>query len=348
MPSQVLNLLGREVLAMRRTERERWTLRAMRYWRRQGFPFSSLSPTETATEFARVAGTPASSVLHRGIVHSLPAGLRLANAFHPQMWSARLHDHLRSPLDYFSDDGVLYGTLRRTPGFWPNRRCWNAQCIRSAFRIYGGGRVANFRPTAARALIAKFSGDSATVLDFSAGYGGRLLGALTLPRYYLGVDPEPAQHSGLQTMLRRLEHLAHGAAELHCERAEVFVSRLPSRSVDLIIWSPPYFKHETYSKHPEQSAVRYSTYAQWREEFLKHVLGESRRVLKRGGHIIVNAKDTRDHPVASDTKAYLDQRFTPVAHLRLALRARPLLAESGGSVFKSEPIFVYRNASGAR
>jgi SAM-dependent methyltransferase len=317
---------------------------AVAYWRSRGFPFPTLSQTEIGSEFNRLARVSPRSILRGRVLHFSCAGLRLANAFHPQMWTARPYGHHKSPVDYFSDDEVLRAVLLRAVRHWPNRRCWNGQCLRTLFRIYGGGRVANFRPSAARALIDRYSRTGQCVLDFSAGYGGRLLGAVTLPRHYLGLDADPQQYAGLRRLWASVSPIASGRAELANVRAEEALCLLPERSIDLILSSPPYYSQERYSSHPSQSAIRYSSYPTWKREFLAPILTECCRVMRRGGYLILNVKDTRRFPVASDTLALLEGRLALVAQLRLSMRGRPCADPNHRAIFGSEPVLVYQRA----
>jgi hypothetical protein len=235
-------------------------------------------------------------------------GLRVANAFHPQMWHVPAKAGLRSPAEYFDDDAFLMRVLERTPRFWPNRSSWNAQCIRSGFRIMSQGRVANFRPVIARRIIKEFCRSNGTVLDFSAGYGGRLLGALSLPVHYIGIDPCSLQVLGL-TRLTETVGTITGTAEIIAGGAEDELPRFRSSSIDLVFSSPPYFKHEQYSSESTQSAVRFPTYVEWRDRFLNHMIWESKRVLKRGGTLVLNIANIRGYNIADDAKQELLRTF---------------------------------------
>jgi hypothetical protein len=220
--------------------RERWLDKALAHWRKRGFPYPRLTLDEMEREFVLVQRHPTHSTFSGQILRSATTGLRLANSFHPQMWHVRSQQHQLAPIDYFQDDRRLRQLLERAPRFWPNRRCWNSQCVRSLFRIYSSGRVANFRPLVARAIIDRFSPPGGRVLDYCAGFGGRLLGSLSLDRYYFGVDASALQVRGLKKMWKALRAMARGTAELHHARAEEFLVGIPSDSIDLVFSSPPF------------------------------------------------------------------------------------------------------------
>lgn len=338
----VLKMFGRDVLAGSARTRRRHLERAFRYWRTQGFPYPCLTQHEQVREFRRLEAVSVGSVLRYRTIGASTIGLRLANAFHPQIWSVPSRRHLRAPIDHFQDDDALRKMLERAPRFWPDRRCWNAQCVRSMIRIYAGGRVANFRPAAARALIARFSERGQTVVDFSAGFGGRLLGCLTLPRTYIGIDPATEQVRGLRQMFRALEGHTSASASFIEAGAEDCMPQLASCSVDLVFSSPPYFNLEHYSSADSQSYRRYPTYSSWRDGFLVPVMMASHRALKLGGHLIINAGDAGVYTIAHDIEVVGRDLFDGGSRLRLLMHSRPLQRAARIETYRSEPIFVFR------
>lgn len=91
-------------------------------------------------------------------------------------------------------------------------------------RIYHRTRVSNFRPVVARAIVNRYSNEGDTVLDFAAGYGGRLLGTVILKRHYLGIDAARAQVAGLNGNFdflhaREIARLSPSERENYEERA---------------------------------------------------------------------------------------------------------------------------------
>jgi tRNA1(Val) A37 N6-methylase TrmN6 len=266
-------------------------------------------------------------------------GLRIANAFHPQMWRVPIHGV--SAVERFEDDNVLRRVLMKAVHFWPDRRCWNAQCVRSLMRVHHRIRIANFRPTAAKALVHHFSGAGARVLDFSAGFGGRLLGAMSLSRHYVGVDPARGQARGLRRMIAAFSDMAPGSAEVHQACAEDFLPTMRGSSVDLVFSSPPYFDLERYSNERTQSFRRYPVYGEWRESFLEVVIRETRRVLRRGGYLVLNVADTPRLPIATDALRIAERELVFVRRLRLIMNAIPS-ARAAGRLYRDEPVFVFQ------
>jgi hypothetical protein len=230
-------------------------------------------------------------VFRGGKIHGSNAGVRLASCFHPQIWSVRVSRY-KSPIDCFRDDLCLAGAIRRAFTVWPDRHGANASCLRRILKSFSNCAAAsNFRPAVARAVIQKFSMDDDVVVDFAAGYGGRLVGCLTLLRHYIGIEPCGAQVRGLKSCIEVIGNLGitPGSAEIRQGCAEEMMPRLASSSTGLVFSSPPYFDWEKYSSQNTQSSVRYKTYSEWLESFLCPVISESHRVLVRGGHLAVNA-----------------------------------------------------------
>src|SRR5579871_1690446 len=103
-------LFGRDVLALEGRPRASAVDTALAYWRSQGFPYPEISARDIAFEMHSLAR--ATGVWSRGRLQSLSTvGLRLANAFHPQMWGIR--GHARSPLECFKDDARLRSALEK-------------------------------------------------------------------------------------------------------------------------------------------------------------------------------------------------------------------------------------------
>lgn len=335
-------LFGRDLLGQSARQRERLIEAAVGYWRSMGFPFSHLETEQIHTHynaFRQSNCSPLKDLAHSG---SSTVGLRLANSYHPQMWLARSHGHLRSPLEYFNDDTHLAQMLERAPKFWPNRRCWAAQAVRNLCRIYYGGRVANFRPMLARSIYETYSRVGETVIDFSAGYGGRMLAAMSVDRHYVGLDPATAQIRGLLAMRRDLVGLAPGTAELINECAEDALPSITSGSASLVFSSPPFHDLEVYSDESNQSSCRFPEYEDWCKGFLKPVIEQSFRVLRRGGLFAIHVPSDLKSSIRRDAFAFAAARFAFVRRHEVEMRCRPLQRAKAGTSTRQEPIGVFR------
>ncbi len=340
----VLKLLGRHWQSNAESVREQLLSECFVYWRRRGFPYDFLGDIEMRKELVGVIRTDARTSWEGVTVQGSTAGLRLVNFFHPIMWAVRCRDAY-APLQRFESDLSLPRVLRHALTIWPDRFSVNATNLRSMLRTFSKTtRVSNFRPTLAKAIIERFSRPGQRVLDFSAGYGGRLLGCIAAGRHYFGIDPSFDQIQGGIALVNALRRLGVPVPEVDlCQGpAEDVLPGLASASVGLVFSSPPYFDRERYSLEPSQSYVRFPIYSQWRERFLSTVLAESARVLKRGGRLVLNVSNVDGYPIADDALSIASGLLSHEATLRLCLARKPYLKTTTGEQFKHEPLFVFR------
>jgi tRNA1(Val) A37 N6-methylase TrmN6 len=202
--------------------------------------------------------------------------------------------------------------------------------------------VSNFRPTAAKAIYGRFVDHEASVLDFSAGFGGRLLGALASGRSYVGIEPDQRNITGMRKtvdILRALDLLDHRPRLLRgC--AEDVMPQLPSASFSLVFSSPPYFSRERYTDHATQSYVRFETFEAWTNGFLRIAIRESARVLKARGRLLLNVSDVFGFPIVKES-LQLAAPFFRLEHVCfLRLGRLPYIRNASRSPFKREPLLV--------
>ena len=156
----------------------------------------------------------------------------------------------------------------------------------------------DFPAPRARALIEEFGGKGCRVLDPCHGWGGRLCGALLADvSLYVGVDPSPEAHAGLER--------AAEAFLPYCEDTEVELIQSPfetadleGREFDMAITSPPYFDVEQY--HGEQQAhLQYPQYDKWVKGFYRPLIERTYNALKRGGVFILQV-GSQTYPLLKD------------------------------------------------
>lgn len=283
------------------------------------------------------------SLFKRGVLISSTTGLRLANLFHPRMWHVQCTRY-RSPYQTFQNDSKLERVIEKALRIWPDRYGARASCLRRILKSFSDTvGVSNFRPTAAKALINRYCQPGGRVLDFSAGYGGRLLGAMSLNRSYTGIDAARAQVQGLRVTVRRLRRqfsytarakIVHGSAEDE-------LKHLRSGSFDLVFSSPPYFNREKYSFEKGQSFVRYPKLDVWIDHFLRPVIVESARVLRDRGFLVINVHNNCE-PVAQTVRRCTEHilKFHQLWQMQLA--KLPYKRNSARDAYKTEPVLVFQ------
>jgi|ERR1700723_40054 len=318
---------------------------AFQYWRGRGFPYYALSPLEIKREFTRVLNHGWDRVFRNKQLTCSTAGLRLANAYQPGMWSARVSRYL-SPMDVFRNDRLLRRAIQRAFHIWPTRYAANASSLRRILKSFSSAAsVSNYRPAIARAVIGKYTPEGGTVVDFAAGYGGRLLGALAAKRFYIGIEPNRRQLVGFKQMERAIRaqgfdcpktKLLHGPAEHH-------LPKLPGRTADLVFSSPPFFDWEKYSNNAMQSFKRYPRYEDWQSKFLRPVIANSVRILRKKGFMVVNVTAGNRRPNPFEMRSIAEASgLTMVARYRMAFPKIPYLHPRDGKAVKHELLLVFQ------
>lgn len=147
----------------------------------------------------------------------------------------------------------------------------------SVFQLYYG-TINQFRPTVAKWIYCKLK-PTRGILDFSAGWGGRCLGAMSMGIPYIGVDANVKLEPAYRRMIRTLD-----------PDANVTLLFQPSETVDfskytydLVMTSPPYFMIEEYEKMPA-----YKSKEGFLEKFFIPVVQNSWKYLLPGGHMALN------------------------------------------------------------
>lgn len=322
--------------------REAFVKDAVRYWRSHGFPYYALNEAEIRRELAWLKNYDASRVFVGDEIRSSNLGLRLANYFHPQMWHVRCTRYM-SPFEAFSNDAKLAAAIRKALTIWSDRYGANGSSLRRILKSFSNTvGVSNFRPTVAAAIIQRYSPPVGRVLDFAAGYGGRLLGAQITGRAYYGIDPSVSQVKGLTKMVAACRTAGRTPpAVIRRGAAETILPRLCPASFDLVFSSPPYFDREKYGTEREQSFLRYPTLKEWCEGFLRRVIDEAARLLSRKGYLVLNVCE-QPEGIAGMTLDIARHNFVLHKIWRMRLAKLPYKRLNRSEAYKWEPILVFK------
>ena len=190
----------------------------------------------------------------------------------------------------------------------------------AAYRIGYIQPAVNFPPMTAKYLYERFTEDvkgqqRIVVYDPSAGWGGRILGAMGVRDdrrvHYVGTDPNPDNFYG-DVSGSKYESLAdfyktrtyrgnpffsetntyhifqEGSEEIHTHPD----FKQYKGKVDFIFTSPPYFNREAYSEDEKQSYKKFgSSYELWRHGFLAPTLETCAEYLRPGRYMAWNVAD---------------------------------------------------------
>jgi tRNA1(Val) A37 N6-methylase TrmN6 len=260
----------------------------------------------------------------------------------------------RTVLNHFMYDVMITGHPKNKPSYqevWYDLKMRQKMVERmlskdirmnngSLFGCYGCqyGKLYNFPSNIAKALYSHF--DSKRVLDFCAGYGGRLLGFWASDAAeYVGIDPNtkiPYQQV--------IECLTKFDKHKKCQIIQACAEDVDYSELglfDTIFTSPPYFDTEIYTSEKTQSCIRYKKFEQWLDKFLLATLSKVEKVLAPGGILAINIKDSKRHKIVQPMLDHLKgiKGLVEMNHIKMIHAKR---YKSVNSVY--EYIYVFRKA----
>ena len=151
-----------------------------------------------------------------------------------------------------------------------------------AFGLYSGsGTISAFKPLIARWLYAKYS--PTTILDFSAGWGGRCLAAMSLDINYIGFDTNTALTSSYNEMINTYPH----ESKTEIIFADSSAIDYSAYEYDMVFTSPPYFVKNAPTERYE-NMPHYENKDDFNQRFFFPVVQKTFKHLKRGGIYALN------------------------------------------------------------
>jgi len=262
-----------------------------RYWGKP-FPYMSLSAKRAeylASSFKR------SSIIRDegGVLAHSSAGMILCEGFFPNMYSASRKGHA-SPVDLWRDESFMRGYVRN--------RLEHADRVGEASMRRGFKAmrlcVSNFKPSVARFVFYRY-GANGRVLDYSGGYGSRMLGAMSLGMDYVCVEPCSETASNLERFGSFLRPVVGGRFDVVKSGSEGFGPKPGAFSVAFS--SPPYFDYERYSDESTQSVAKFPDYRRWIEGYWDPTVRNCIGSLAPGGVFSVCLSERSCAPLIEDT-----------------------------------------------
>ena len=168
-----------------------------------------------------------------------------------------------------------------------------------------------FRPTWAIGLIKLITGGTGgKILDISAGWGDRLLAAMSINYSYLGVDPNIDLKSRHDSMIRlfgdpKKHQIIYQPFEAIPEND---LAKFSPQGFDLVLSSPPFFNVELYPGPAKtQSSTLFPTVAFWLNGFLFPSIQKSWNLLKTGGYLAIHIGDVPPILIAEPMNLYIEE-----------------------------------------
>jgi len=208
--------------------------------------------------------------------------------------------------------------------------------------------AAQFRPSAAKAIYDYFQAEN--VLDFSMGWGDRILGAHTSKsvKRYVGFDPNIDLIQGYVNQIKFYQSIGKPKQfKLYPWCAEDENIQI-KEEFDLIFTSPPYFDKEKYNQSEQQSYKKYKEFDSWMENFLFKTIELRSKNLKSGGHLVINMSDIysrkKRYEICDRMNDYIVStgNFEYVGAIGLRMPKRPMSKSSNTVGIFAEPIWIHR------
>jgi len=172
------------------------------------------------------------------------------------------------------------------------------------FQLYYGS-INLFKPIVAKYIYCKYK--PSTVLDFSAGWGGRMLGAMSLPNInYIGFDTNKRLKKPYDNIIDFL-NVKDRVKMFWTNSANVDFSKY---DYDMVFTSPPYYDTEIYQDMPE-----YKDKDDFNDKFFFKVVRNSYKYMKKGGYFILNIPKDMYEDVKTILGKY-DQKIILVKNYR--------------------------------
>ena len=154
----------------------------------------------------------------------------------------------------------------------------------AVFRLYYGA-IHGFKSLVAKWLYCTYQ-PRIGVLDFSAGWGGRCLGAMALDITYIGIDTNVDLRPAYERMVQELDP----DSKVTMRFQDAATTDFSKFKYDMVFTSPPYFKTvrpiEGYAHMPH-----YADRADFNARFLFPVVRKTYAHMARGGTYALNIPD---------------------------------------------------------
>jgi hypothetical protein len=237
--------------------------------------------------------------------------------------------------EVFNNDDKLRYLIKNRLGFdwWDNDD--NDETFNISFRMLIQGMrssrlipsVSIFKPAVSKYMCLKYSNENDVIFDYSVGWGGRMLGAASCNRRYIGVDPLTTIE--VQKMadffdLKNITLIENGSEHV----------KLEENSIDFSYSSPPYFSQEYYNSSKTQAYNNGEDY--FYNVYWNNTLDNIKHMLKPGKWFGLNVKN---FPKMVDMAK---DKFGPIIEEVKLRTIRNHLSKSAG-VTKFESIYMFKN-----
>jgi 16S rRNA G966 N2-methylase RsmD len=148
---------------------------------------------------------------------------------------------------------------------------------KSIFNLHFGS-INIFKPWVAVDLYCKFK--PSTILDFTSGWGSRMIAAACLNINYIGIDLNKKMSGKYNKMINMIKPYTDSNIQMiNADAVSIDYSKL---NYDFVFTSPPYYNTEIYTGTKRMSKH------EWEQNFYIPVFTETYKYLKKGGYWCIN------------------------------------------------------------
>lgn len=170
----------------------------------------------------------------------------------------------------------------------------------------------NFNTTIVMSLLGIFKPKK--WLDFSAGWGDRLIGAIAYGCEYTGVDPSECMNPIYKNIIQKLVPTKNLHKYKIIKNGFENVKIQPN-NYDLVFTSPPFFDLEIYEDNNKQSVKKFKTVDSWKKNFLFPSIDKSYTSLKKGGYLALYITDFKSSTYIKDMLEYVKNNIKDMNYL---------------------------------
>lgn len=240
----------------------------------------------------------------------------------------------------FKDDDILIKICRNRLGIgWYNDEPQSTFNITPKMVLYQAQRsmryisqISIFKAGIAKTIYLKYSKENDLVYDFSIGFGGRVLGALSCNRRYLGIDPLTVGE--VSTMLEFF-NFSKDNYKLIDGCSENYMGE--ENSIDFVFSSPPYYDQEYYSFDIRQAYNKGEDY--FYNIYWKNTLNNIKFMLKPDKYFALNLGINYDRMFNMAKEVFGDS----IDLFRLRTIRSHLNKTCKENATKYEPIYIFKN-----
>ena len=145
------------------------------------------------------------------------------------------------------------------------------------------------------------------ILDFSSGWGDRLIAACSLDVKYTGVDPsncmKPIYKKIINTLVPKKKQKNYKVIHERFEKTNL------KEKFDFIFSSPPFFTLETYEKkNIKQSIKQYSNVKDWKNKFLFVLINKCYNYLEKNRYFCIHISNIPKFSYVQDMLNYIKNK----------------------------------------